>query len=508
MTSLANQLRRLALPQTDQSLLMRKERASLLFDPKEAASLDGDFFHAIAGCTGLEELAGIEPAFDDFRDTLFSEASKRMERSVQSRDVNARLDESIALFLARLSPFFLLRPAHKCLEWLLYRFHIHQYNTEALIGCVLPYHETKVFVRVVQLLKISEPTHRWHWLHPLQKPGVPLSRSTLVMHCYKDLGFMDFICGLVTHAVQVFGEQPSAACQLRVLFSFYSSTLVAALEADRVTDTVVAKLLPHVQKGLRSGLTDYWASSLMLVAQLAVRATLEQSLAETLTLQLVRSLARRRRDAETRDGVACLIVLLQTQPSRTLKKKPFNCLCSLDGLLETLRELGATHDTAPLLRAFLPPLVSAALQPVLAPNDADDDCNIADFGLLRTILLKFFSADREHAFVSCYSDRYTPQEREEGGASDGLAVLHQRLLPILRTLEKRYTESWDQVMAAHLHGESAGTGKEAFHDFISLGAASGKHQLVPDSDTSLLLSLHHPQEAVRCLALSHLCTLV
>ncbi|CAM9779225.1 unnamed protein product [Lampetra planeri] len=519
MTSLANQLRRLALPQTDQSLLMRKERASLLFDPKEAASLDGDFFHAI-GCTGLEELSGIEPAFDDFRDTLFSEASKRMERSVQSRDVNARLDESIALFLARLSPFFLLRPAHKCLEWLLYRFHIHQYNTEALIGCVLPYHETKVFVRVVQLLKISEPTHRWHWLHPLQKPGVPLSRSTLVMHCYKDLGFMDFICGLVTHAVQVFGEQPSAACQLRVLFSFYSSTLVAALEADRVTDTVVAKLLPHVQKGLRSGLTDYWASSLMLVAQLAVRATLEESLAETLTLQLVRSLARRHRDAETRDGVACLIVLLQTQPSRTLKKKPFDCLCSLDGLLETLQELGATHDTAPLLRAFLPPLVSAALHPVLTPNDDDDGEAAKDLPAPEKLLLRLVQdipLDRgiDTQLIRLLLEGYmrrrgaeSAQEEEEGGASDGLAVLHQRLLPILRTLEKRYTESWDQVMAAHLHGESAGTGKEAFHDFISLGAASGKHQLVPDSDTSLLLSLHHPQEAVRCLALSHLCTLV
>lgn len=37
----------------------------------------------------------------------------------------------------------------------------------------------------------------------LQKPGVPLARGTLITHCYKDLGFMDFICTLVTKSIKV-----------------------------------------------------------------------------------------------------------------------------------------------------------------------------------------------------------------------------------------------------------------------------------------------------------------
>lgn len=49
-----------------------------------------------------------------------------------------------------------------------FRFHIQLYNQDSLIACVLPYHETKVFVRVIQLLKIEDPTHKWHWLHGLQ----------------------------------------------------------------------------------------------------------------------------------------------------------------------------------------------------------------------------------------------------------------------------------------------------------------------------------------------------
>lgn len=73
------------------------------------------------GCTGLEELLGIEPAFLEFQDTLFSTASLTLERSVQSREVNEKLDVSISLFLTRLCPYFLLKPAHKCIEWLVYR---------------------------------------------------------------------------------------------------------------------------------------------------------------------------------------------------------------------------------------------------------------------------------------------------------------------------------------------------------------------------------------------------
>lgn len=64
---------------------------------------------------------GIELAFEEFQETLFSEASLTLERSVQSKEVNQKLDKNISLFLTRLSPYFLLKPALKCLEWLIHR---------------------------------------------------------------------------------------------------------------------------------------------------------------------------------------------------------------------------------------------------------------------------------------------------------------------------------------------------------------------------------------------------
>lgn len=152
------------------------------------------------GCTGLEELLGIEPALLEFQDTLFSLGSVTLERSVQSREVNEKLDKSISLFLTRLCPYFLLKPAHKCIEWLVHRyvhlvwrtvhapvyllhfmmmmmmmmsclfcsFHIQLYNTDSLLACALPYHDTNMFVRVLQLLNIKDASSRWNWLQCLQ----------------------------------------------------------------------------------------------------------------------------------------------------------------------------------------------------------------------------------------------------------------------------------------------------------------------------------------------------
>ena len=51
MTSLAQQLKRLAVPQAQASTVTHdKHRKSLLFDAKEAASLDRETFYALGEC--------------------------------------------------------------------------------------------------------------------------------------------------------------------------------------------------------------------------------------------------------------------------------------------------------------------------------------------------------------------------------------------------------------------------------------------------------------------------
>eukprot|EP00064_Thunnus_orientalis_P022803 superscaffoldBa00008028_g23023 len=471
MTSLAHQLKRLALPQSDANLLTRREVASLLFDPKDAASMDRSTFYAL-GCTGLEELLGIEPVFSEFQDTLFSRASLTLERSVQSKEVNEKLDAGISLFLTRLCPYFLLKPAHKCIEWLVHRYAAAAlltdsnmmsllYNADSLLACALPYHDTNVFVRVLQLLKIKDATNRWSWLHCLQKPGVPLARGTLITHCYTDLSFMDFICTMVTRSIQAYSGHSGTSSQLRVIFSFYASTIVPALDAvDKVSDTIISKLLPYVQKGLKSSLSDYKAATYMIVCQLAVKVVMEASLVDTLAVHISKSLLKE--PVLAKEGVGCLIVLLQNQKEGAAGSRFCSRLCSMPPLVPTLQVMAATHDVSPLLRYLLPHLIHAALS-----------------------------------------------SSSSSGETDELAVLDSVLqsVPLTKGLDQtaaRYCGALDAVLSGHVTDVSSAEQKHLFHRFLSLSMSSGKHQILGDSDTSLLLSLKHPQPSVRVSAVEHL----
>uniref|UniRef100_A0A671P7D9 HEAT repeat-containing protein 1 n=1 Tax=Sinocyclocheilus anshuiensis TaxID=1608454 RepID=A0A671P7D9_9TELE len=451
MTSLAHQLKRLALPQNDSNLLSRRVVASVLFDPKDAASMDRSTFYAL-GCTGLEELMGIDPAFSEFQETLFSQASLDLERSVQSKEVNKKLDKSISLFLTRLSPYFLLKPALKCIEWLIHRFHIQLYNQDSLIACVLPYHETKVFVRVIQLLKIEDPTHKWHWLHGLQKPGVPLARGTLLTHCYKDLGFMDFICSMITDSVKAYsGFVRDGNCpQLRVIFSFYASTIVSALDAvEKITNSIIAKLLPFVQLGLKSNLLDYMAATYMIVCQMAVKVVMEAQLVDSLTVQLCKSL--RRMPRLSREGLSCIVILLQNQKEGIVGPKAFGYMCAIPTLVSTLQSIATVHDISPLLRYLLPHLIHFVM--------TQDGWFLSE--LCINLQWHLFSED------IC-------------------------------------TSALDVALENHVKKVSSDHEKTVLHQFISLTMSCGKYQILPDSDTSLMLSLNHPLPSVRNMAVDYL----
>uniref|UniRef100_A0A8C4TAF2 HEAT repeat-containing protein 1 n=1 Tax=Erpetoichthys calabaricus TaxID=27687 RepID=A0A8C4TAF2_ERPCA len=497
MTSLARQLKRLALPQNDSTLLCRKEIASLLFYPKQAASIDRDTFYAI-GCTGLEELIGIENAFEQFEETLFSQASKSLERSVQSREVNKQLDEQISLFLTLMSPYFMLKPAHKCLEWLIHRFHIHLYNQDSLIACALPYHETKVFVRVIQLLMLSDPTSKWNWLEPAQKHGVPLARGTLITHCYKDLGFMDFICNFVTKSIKAYSGHTGSNSQLRVLFSFYASTIVPALDAsEKITDTVIAKILPYIQKGLKSSHGDYKAATYMIICQLAIKVVMEGALVNNLVVQISKSL--KKSPVLLKEGIGCLIVLLQNQKADRVDTKSCFLLCSVPDLDSTLQSIAESYDSTSLLSYLLPNIIRSVIsgEESIPQDDSSEDVNFSDIldSILHNLTLE---NDLDHLIAKVFLQEYISFGLKSGNRS--ITQLNEKIQPFVRLVETKYSKALDSVLEGYLKDIDGKKEQELFHNFISLSMSTGKYKILTDSNTSLLLSLNHPQSTVRNLA--------
>lgn len=364
-TSLADQLRRLATPQTGQ-LVDSKKRASILFDAKEAANKDRETIYDI-GLSGLHELASANPAFLQFEQTLFDRSAKDLARSVESSDANRNLDAAIRRFLVHLSPHVLLQSAHKCLEWLIRRFHVHEHNIDDLMLCLLPYHETRIFVRCVQILPVKDAKHRWHWLHALQKPGIPLSKLVLFNRCATDGHLQKLICRHVLDAVDVLNGR---AYTLQALFAFFCTSMLGALE---VSDTVQEKFVSNVQttllKGLNSACVDLSAASMMIIGYLFTRASLNAGFLNA----VVQRLARVSHPGLQNDAVVLIVLCFQQQSDTLTEMAPesLRAIVTNRWIVATLS--GAAAADLHILPFFVPAM-SAALRTVQQKGAAWKEC--------------------------------------------------------------------------------------------------------------------------------------
>ena len=59
------------------------------------------------------------------------------------------------------------------------RYNIYEYNVDDLILCSLPHHDTESFVRILQMISLSNETSKWHWLEPSAVSNVVIMWSVL-----------------------------------------------------------------------------------------------------------------------------------------------------------------------------------------------------------------------------------------------------------------------------------------------------------------------------------------
>ncbi|XP_036210450.1 HEAT repeat-containing protein 1 isoform X3 [Myotis myotis] len=333
--------------------------------------------------------------------------------------------------------------------------------------------------------------------------GVPLAKGTLITHCYKDLGFMDFICSLVTKSVKVFAEYPGSSAQLRVLLTFYASTIVSALvTAENISDNIVAKLFPYVQKGLKSSLPDYRAATYMIICQISVKVTMEDTIVNSLASQIIKTLTKT--PSLIKEGLGCLIVLLQRQKPESLGKKPFPHLCSVPDLIRILHGISETYDISPLLRYMLPHLVVSIINHVTGEETEGIDGQIYKKHLEAILTHISLKNNLDHLLASLLFEEYISYNSQEEIDPNKASLLNEQFLPLIRLLESKYPRTLDVVLEEHLKQITDLKKQELFHQFISLSTSGGKYQFLADSNTSLMLSLNHPLAPVRLLAVNHL----
>lgn len=351
-TSLEQQLKKLALPQT--SLLQHdKKRASLLFDPKEAAGFNQDTFYDI-GISGLKELIKLNVEFAAFENSLFSITSRQIQRAVEDKGVNIKLNKNIRRFLLLLSPYFLLKAAHKVLEWLIYRFSIHDYNKEELLKLILPYHETNIFVRVLQILNIRSENDHWHWLHPLRKHGIHLPKLTLFNHAANDTGFLKFISDMVLQAIK---ENGAKANTLTTLFSFYCTTIIGVLDhSPEVKEQQITVIMPTLLKGMSSDIPDFAATSYMIIAKLLTKCKLSPKLLN----QFVTKLSYRQ--IHLRMEATLLLTLIYQLQEEVYNKVSENALKNLTNNEWIVSNLAKLTSNGIYILPFLMPVFKALLE--------------------------------------------------------------------------------------------------------------------------------------------------
>lgn len=304
-TSLAAQLQRLAVPATS-ALYDSRKKPSILFDAQAAAGKDREVIYDI-GISGLQELVQLNPAFLQFEDTLFGKTSIDLQRSVENKELNRKLDASIRKFFFHLSPYFMLQPAHKCLEWLIRRYSIHEFNRADFVNLILPYHETLIFVRCVQVLHIAGKNDPFAWLNGVKKSGAPLAKKSIVNHAAGSLGFLRCYGEFLEQAVS---ELDNRANVLQAMIAFYCTTTIGVLDgADQVGENLVVAIIKTLVKGLSSKALDFTAASYMIVGHLVSKATLAKKTLE----KILQRLAVQMHPSLTGNAVMLMVLILQTQ---------------------------------------------------------------------------------------------------------------------------------------------------------------------------------------------------
>lgn len=488
-TSLAAQLKRLQAPQTS-LLLQDKKRPSLLFDPKEAANYDRQTIYEL-GVAGLEELKTLYARFSEFESTLFDLSSISLERAVQSKEVNRKLDANIKKFFYLLSPYFLLKPAHKALEWLVQRFHVHQYNAEDFLMLALPYHESRIFIRVMQLIDFSSESHPWHWLEPLKKKGLPLSKSALLNHVATNPSFLRQLCDATMGAVKEHGQYAGV---LSTLLAFYSTTLLGLFDRckGKVTELQMVHIIDTLQRGLGSSVLDFAAASYIIFGRMVTNVSPSRQILEKLIIRISKV-----DHTELKIEKAMLLVLIYQSQSKVLKGVPDKTLSRLASRKETASTYGLLASKGYDVVPFLVPLMRGALaliQTQLVGNNSDLRSLVEN--LINEVRFSETGAD---SVVRMFIEAFDVSALEEVSKKPVIALgemnspheVVQWYSKILKQLERSYPSVFDKAVCRALKGLG-----------VSPSQASTLRQMLGfELQLDLFDKLHHQKSRIRAEAL-------
>ncbi|GFY84407.1 ARM repeat superfamily protein [Actinidia rufa] len=509
-TSIASQLQALkSLITTDSQPQKRPfTRPSILFGPKEAADIDLDTLLSLA-LSGLEVLISTNERFRKYKNDLFSQKSRELDRELMGIEENNQMNVVISSYLRLLSEYFQLPSALKTLEYLVRRYKIHVYNTEDLILCSLPYHDTHIFVRIVQILNTGNS--KWKFLEGVKASGAPPPRKVIVQQCIRDVGVLEVLCNYASPKKKFHPSRP--------VISFCTAVVVEALGSlTTIESGVVKRVLPFILSGLQAdakGSLDHRAGALMIVGLLANKVALAPKLVKSL-IQSIAEVARGDAKDYTdlqwfRTSFMALINLVQ---ACTHAIGTEGCITIIDSLsklqsvemfppkavdiLKEIRDLSGI--LAGLSKDFnIDKFLAVFLESLVEYSRSDDTCHLTLLSIIETVPVKHFV----NRIVSklLYACMRLSQRKNEPMSSESGTWAKQ----ILVSINKSYPSEFLGAIHEFLEDAKVQSKNEGSMFEILCRILDGNLDLSLEvSDSKIWFTLEHPKAEVRRSALSGL----
>ncbi|KAH9678608.1 hypothetical protein KPL71_025786 [Citrus sinensis] len=487
-TSIASQLQAIkSLVLADEEPLKRPfTRPSILFNPKEAADIDIDTILNIA-LSGLEVLTSVDGRFRDYKNDLFSHKSKDLDRELMGIEENNKINATISSYLRLLSGHLQLPASLKTLEYLIRRYKIHVYNTEELISCALPYHDTHAFVRIVQLLNLGN--NKWKFLEGVKVSGAPPPRTVIVQQCIRDMGVLEVLCNYASPTKKFLPSRPT--------INFCTAVVVEALGSVTTVDSdAVKRILPFVVSGLQPGTkggSDHKAGALMIVALLANKVALSPKLVKS----LIRSIAEIAREdvKESTDlqwfrlSLMALINLVQLQPVDMFPKKALDILKEIRDIAELLLGLSQEFNIDRFLSVLLESLVDYC--------SSDELCHLTLISIIEKVPMKNLVG---HVVSNILFSCLRLSQKDSNSTSSGswakrtLVAINAKYPFELRGAVRKFLEE------TKVKSKKEDTGFEILSKVLD--GNIDVSEAIPDS--KIWFALHHPKAEVRRATLSGL----
>uniref|UniRef100_A0A915BM34 HEAT repeat-containing protein 1 n=1 Tax=Parascaris univalens TaxID=6257 RepID=A0A915BM34_PARUN len=430
MTSLQRQLESLRAAASSQ-LGVERFTASLLFDKKQAASLSKEDALKI-GQSGLAQLRRIDSSICVDEADLFDESALNVERSLLLKEENEKLNEKIDRLLAQISPYVQHFAAQQILEWLLFKFQIHEFNAQRVFLMFLPFHSTNIFGRLISLLHLKGI--EYDWVRPYAKTESPIRLQTIVSKCFSaNHSLLSSLHHHVDYLLKLVGGQYMES-KMPQLFSFYA-TLCVHIVADptKVNDAIISRILPFLATALKSNLVSLRLAALMTLCQLCVSVTLT----DTVVNSLLKLVLLKINESNIQQSISTAVVICQYQSVKMLPLKGVKKLARKSGemnISECIVALSKKTD----LSSFMPPLWRAIFQ-LIAQNAEEEETHLQLCSFLCSLIEnEVFSTSLAIAF---FSDLF------EFMSCGGRKQLTEEIYKRIRTLIIRFANSFDSVRA-------------------------------------------------------------